>query len=206
MTHLEIRTITVGPFAENCYILHDSRSGESIVIDPGAEAERLMAAIRGRVAAILLTHAHGDHIGAVNEIAAMTHAPVWLHPADAHMLGRTRVESWIEHGQAFRLGDQRLTAYHTPGHTPGMISFVGNGVAFVGDTLFEGGPGRTWCPHDFQRTTHTLRDVVLQWPDDTVCYPGHGPSFRLGDVRSRIEAFLSRSRPADFYGDAEWYR
>jgi hydroxyacylglutathione hydrolase len=206
MTQIEIITLTVGPLAENCYIVHDSRSGESLVVDPGAEPERLIAAIPGRVRAILLTHAHADHIGAVNEIAAATHAPVWIHPADAHMLARARADAWIEDGQLFPIGEQRLMAHHTPGHTPGMISFIGAGVALVGDTIFAGGPGRTWCPHDFRLTLQTLGNVVLRWPDDTSCYPGHGPSFRLGDARAQIEAFVSRERPADFFGDAEWDR
>jgi glyoxylase-like metal-dependent hydrolase (beta-lactamase superfamily II) len=73
----------------------------------------------------------------------------------------------------------------------------------VGDTIFEGGPGKTWSPEDFRTSLRTLRDVILAWPDDTICYPGHGPSFRLGDRRAGIEVFLSRDH-GDFFGDATW--
>ena len=73
----------------------------------------------------------------------------------------------------------------------------------LGDTLFAGGPGRTWSTDDFRTTLRTLRDVVLSWPDDAVCHPGHGPSFRLGDRRGAIEGFLARDH-GEFRGDAEW--
>jgi glyoxylase-like metal-dependent hydrolase (beta-lactamase superfamily II) len=73
----------------------------------------------------------------------------------------------------------------------------------VGDTIFAGGPGRTWSAADFQTTLRVLREVILRCPDDTVCYPGHGPEFRLGDKRTAIEAFLARDH-GDFYGDASW--
>ena len=93
---------------------------------------------------------------------------------------------------------------HTPGHSDGMISFLlPDNRAIVGDTIFEGGPGRTWSADGFRATLQTLR-TILTWPDDTVCYPGHGNAFRLGDLRRRIEAFVERDHPADFYGDAEW--
>ncbi|WP_052343902.1 MBL fold metallo-hydrolase [Kallotenue papyrolyticum] len=206
MTSITVQQLTVGPLATHCYILHDPQRHEALVIDPGAEAERISATISGRVTAILLTHAHFDHIHGVNALAEATGAPVWLHPADAHMLGLTRVDHWITPGQQWRLGDLWLTAQPTPGHTPGMVSFVGAEVAFVGDTIFAGGPGRTWCPPDFQTTLHTLREVVLRWPDALICHPGHGPSFRLGAIRAQIEAFVHRAWPADFYGDAEWPR
>ncbi|MBO9366449.1 MAG: MBL fold metallo-hydrolase, partial [Roseiflexus sp.] len=76
-------------------------------------------------------------------------------------------------------------------------------IAIVGDTLFDEGPGRTWSVEDFRTTLTTLRTVVLTWSDATICYPGHGPSFRLGDRRAAIERFLARA-PADFFGDATW--
>jgi glyoxylase-like metal-dependent hydrolase (beta-lactamase superfamily II) len=86
-----------------------------------------------------------------------------------------------------------------------MISFelLNDSRIIVGDTLFDGGPGRTWSAEQFQTTLKTLREIVLNWPDETTCYPGHGPSFRLGDRRAAIEAFLNKDH-GDFYGDATW--
>jgi glyoxylase-like metal-dependent hydrolase (beta-lactamase superfamily II) len=104
-----------------------------------------------------------------------------------------------------QIGTHTLKVYHTPGHTPDMICFAieGDHRVIVGDTIFEGGPGKTWSPEDFRTTLQTLRNVILTWPDDTVCYPGHGPSFRLGDRRAAIEAFLQKDH-GDFFGDATW--
>ncbi|MEM9777110.1 MAG: MBL fold metallo-hydrolase, partial [Chloroflexota bacterium] len=73
----------------------------------------------------------------------------------------------------------------------------------VGDTIFAGGPGKTWSDEGFQQTLETLKNVVLPWPDDCVCYPGHGPSFRLGDIRPQVETFIAKDH-GDFFGDAEW--
>jgi glyoxylase-like metal-dependent hydrolase (beta-lactamase superfamily II) len=79
-----------------------------------------------------------------------------------------------------------------------------DGRAIVGDTIFQGGPGKTWSPQEFQTTLATMQQIVFQWPDETVCYPGHGPAFRLGDERPAFEAFLSRAHPADLCGDVTW--
>ncbi len=198
-------SITVGPLQEHCYVLADDTRGEAVVIDPGDEAEQIMELIgKLRVASILLTHAHRDHIGAVVELRAATGARVSIHPADAHMLGAVLPDDFLRDGATLTLDAMELRVVHTPGHTPGMVSFMLDGArAIVGDTLFEGGPGRTWCPDDFRTTLRTLRSV-LEWPDDTECFPGHGPSFRLGDIRARIEAFLTHRHAADFFGDASW--
>ncbi len=94
---------------------------------------------------------------------------------------------------------------YTPGHAPDQVAFEleGDERIIVGDTLFEGGPGRTSSHADFLRTLRTLREIVMRWPDDFICYPGHGPSFRLGDVRDGIDAFLGKDY-GEFYGDATW--
>lgn len=114
-------------------------------------------------------------------------------------------DHWLNDGDTVAVGNHTLIAYHTPGHSPDMLSLAiaGDHRVIVGDTLFAGGPGRTWSPKDFRTTLHTLRTIVLTWPDDTICYPGHGPFFRLGDQRATIEAFVQKDHGA-FYGDATW--
>ena len=111
----------------------------------------------------------------------------------------------IADGEILDVGEHALKSHYAPGHIDDMICFavVGGNDIVVGDTLFEGGPGNTRSSAAFQTTLQTLREVVLSWPDDSVCHPGHGPSFRLGDKRAAIEAFLARDH-GDFYGDAVW--
>jgi glyoxylase-like metal-dependent hydrolase (beta-lactamase superfamily II) len=108
-------------------------------------------------------------------------------------------------GDIVAVGQQRLRVFHTPGHLDDMLCFGVEGapIMIVGDTLFDGGPGRTATPADFRTTLATLERVVLAWPDEVVCYPGHGPAFRLGDRRAAITAFLRRDH-GDFAGDATW--
>lgn len=204
---ITVTPITVGGFNENCYILKDSETEQCLVIDPGAEPERILALIgQRRLMMILLTHGHHDHIGAVNAMQEATSAPVRIHPRDAHMLGQVKADSWLHDSDALPFGQHSVRVAHTPGHTPGQVSLLIGHHALVGDTIFEGGPGRTWCPDDFRLTLATLRGQVLSWPDDTICYPGHGSSFRLGDIRPKVEQFLARPHHSNFYGDAEWER
>jgi glyoxylase-like metal-dependent hydrolase (beta-lactamase superfamily II) len=171
-----------------------------VVIDPGDEAERILSRLEGRdVAAILLTHAHLDHIGAVAAIARETGAPVHLHPGDrflydaasehARMFGLT-VEAppipdvELEDGDELVFGDAsgrdriELTVRHTPGHSPGHVVFIGDGAVFVGDCVFAGSIGRTDLPGgDTATLLSSIRRCILSLPPDTVLYPGHmGPT------------------------------
>ncbi|MBR9982581.1 MAG: MBL fold metallo-hydrolase [Desulfatitalea sp.] len=195
----------VGPWSVNCYVLTCPTSARSVLIDPGGEPQTLEKMLQGsRPQAILITHGHPDHIGALAEIRKRLKVPVLAHPGIG---GNSPVaaDRWLADGEQITVGDHRLRVHHTPGHTPDQVCFAieANQHIIVGDTLFEGGPGKTWSPADFQTTLATLKTVVLPWPDDTICHPGHGPFFRLGEKRAAIERFLEKDH-GNFYGDAEW--
>ena len=189
-----VETLTVGPFQSNCYVARPADGGPAIVIDPGDEPERILERIGGlEVAAILLTHAHLDHIGAVAAVKRATGAPVYLHPADrflydaagqhARMYGLRMdqppaPDRELADGDELRLGGLAWSVRHVPGHSPGHVIFVGDGIAFVGDCVFAGSIGRTDLPGgDMETLLAPIRREILSLPADTVLYPGHmGPT------------------------------
>jgi glyoxylase-like metal-dependent hydrolase (beta-lactamase superfamily II) len=155
--------------------------------------------------AILLTHTHGDHTGALDEMRSRLKVPLLAHPGP-HAGGiELDANRWLRHGNVVQVGKHTLRVLHTPGHIGDQICFAieDDYRIVVGDTIFDGGPGKTWSSEEFQTTLKTLREIVLAWPDATICYPGHGPHFRLGDRRAAIEAFLEKDH-GDFFGDATW--
>lgn len=203
---LELRTRQVGPWSMNTYALICPETNESVLIDPGADPDTLQAMLGdSRPVAILLTHTHGDHTGALDEMRQRLGVP--LAAFDGPHLGEHPLHEDIalHDGDVVAVGNYKLRVYHAPGHIPDQICFYlsGDSRAVVGDTIFDGGPGRTWSAEDFRTTLRTLREVELAWPDETICCPGHGPSIRLGDRRRQIEAFLDFDC-GDFFGDATW--
>lgn len=212
---MRVLALTVGPMQENAYVLADETSGACAVIDPGAEADRILAAVRraggprARVAALWLTHAHLDHVGAVAELREATGAPVWLHPDDLPLYRaapeQARAFGWAfptppEPDRAFAdggevsVGSVRLRVRHAPGHAPGHVVLVGPGFAFVGDIVFAGSIGRSDLPGGDGRTLlRSIERAILTLPGDTVLYPGHGPETTVARERAANPFLLGLS-------------
>ena len=200
----EIRSTQVGPWDMNTYVIGCGETGASAIVDPGDDAQDILALAAGtHVVKILLTHGHHDHVGALEEVKAITHAPVYLHPAEAEAFS-VPYDQPLHDGEEILVGNLHLRAVHTPGHTPGMICLVVDHRIIVGDTIFVGGPGRTQSPDNFTITMRTMQEIVFAWPDETEFFPGHGPSGTIGQERPAFERFVAQGWPADLYGDVTW--
>ncbi len=184
-----------GAMQENTYIVGSEEAKECAIIDPGAEADRILEEVESlglTVKYILNTHGHGDHIGGVAGVKEATGATYGIHEADVELL--TRDSQWmklmvrdsaeppapdihVKDGDVFKLGDDvELTAIETPGHTQGGVSYYGGGVVFTGDTLFQGSVGRFDTPEgDGKQLVLGIFTKIMTLPADTKVYPGHGP-------------------------------
>jgi len=194
-----VTTTTVGPFAENTYLLRDEASGEAVYIDPGDEAGRLIAQLAetgSRLTAIWLTHAHIDHIGAIAAIRRVIDVPILLHPLDRALYdeGQEQADEFdlppfdvppppdiaLGEGDRLRVGSTTFDVVHVPGHAPGHVAFIGDGQIFGGDLLFAGSIGRTDLRYaDAAQMTRSLARAAT-WDPALVVHPGHGPSTTIG--------------------------
>jgi glyoxylase-like metal-dependent hydrolase (beta-lactamase superfamily II) len=206
----EILCLTNGLFAENCYIVADREAREAVLVDPGEEAELFLARLRSEaltLTAIWLTHAHLDHVAGVGAVKERLDVPIWLHPADRSLYDRAPdqarmflgtdmpplppPERSIVPGDPMRVGRCEFDVRFVPGHSPGSVAFVTEGLALAGDVLFAGSVGRVDLPGgDGAALLRSIRTQLLTLPDETVVYPGHGPETTIGRERS-MNPFLT---------------
>lgn len=200
------RLVTSGTFSldggtwdvdNNVWIVGDD--SEVIVIDPAHDAAAVAKAVDGRaVKMILLTHGHDDHVRAARETARLLDAPIRLHPDDRMLWDAVHEEApdaQIADGDVFEVAGVELSAQHTPGHSPGSVSFVAEalGAVFTGDTLFQGGPGATGRSYsDFPTIVESIRTRLLTLPDETVVRTGHGDTTRIGDEAPHLQEWIDR--------------
>jgi glyoxylase-like metal-dependent hydrolase (beta-lactamase superfamily II) len=207
-----VETIAVGLLQCNCTVLGDPQSGQAVVVDPGDDVEAVLALLRRhalRCVAIVNTHAHIDHVGANHPLKQATGARLMMHEADLPLYRALRtqsewmggmipepvqaeVDSFLAEGDRVTAGAVAAEVLHTPGHTPGSVSFHVDGARLVlaGDTLFAGSIGRTdlWGG-DYEQELRSIRTRLLALDDDTRVIPGHGPATSIGRER-RQNPFL----------------
>lgn len=194
-------TIVVGELGVNCYLLADSQTKEGVVIDPGAEPERILAAVQKsgvKVVAVLNTHGHFDHIGGNRKLAEATGAPLMISKEDEPFLSRAATSArmyglmaddsslpaaYLAEGGLIRFGGHEIRVIHIPGHSPGGSCFYleKDGILISGDSLFAESIGRTDLPGGSQALlVGSIRSKLLTLPETTKVFPGHGPATTIG--------------------------
>lgn len=200
-THMIFETIVVGQLGVNCFILGCEETREGIIVDPGADAERVLAAVQQlglKIRYVINTHGHFDHMGGNRSVVVKTGAKLLIHESDVYFLSRAadsaasyglkaenshKPDHLLQDGMVLNFGKHQLKVLHTPGHTPGgcCLYLEGEGKILTGDTLFAESVGRT----DFPGSSHAdlidgVRTKLLVLPDETQAFPGHGPSTTIG--------------------------
>jgi hydroxyacylglutathione hydrolase len=206
----KIDVVVVGPIQCNCYILSDEKSRKAYLIDPGAESKELLEYLKKKnllLQAVLITHAHIDHIGGIEDLQSFSKAPVYYHAGDKFLYENVVVqaehfgvtptklmatqptvgEGSLRDNQEFAFVKGSVTAIHTPGHTPGSTCFLAAGeesLLFSGDTLFAGSIGRTdlWGGN-FEQIMDSIHTKLMVLDDSVMVLPGHGPDSTIGDER-----------------------
>lgn len=201
-----IEKLVLGQFSTNTYIVVCKKTRASVLIDAPADAAVILEGLAGtKPQYILLTHSHLDHIGALAEVHDKLMVPLAAHALAVNNLPQPP-EIPLENGNNLYIGDLTLEVIYTPGHTPGSLCFKVGKYLFSGDTLFDGGPGRTKTPADFKQIVASITGKLFTLPDDTPVYPGHGNSTTIKKERKEFADFSSRPHDANLCGDIVWLK
>ncbi len=197
---MPMKSLVVGCIETDCYLIWDHTTKEGAVIDPGGEPDDIISAITGcgmKPTMVLLTHGHFDHVFCAGDIAREYGCGIGLHNADEpQIMGTMPVAEmyqdvttfvpftptrWLEDGDTLSLGETVIMVIHTPGHSPGGLTFAVGDCLFVGDALFAGGIGRSDFPGgSHEQLIESIQTRIFAYPDETKVYPGHGPSTTVG--------------------------
>lgn len=196
---LQVEQLVVGPLFSNCYIIWDKDTKEGVIIDPGDDPENILETINElgvKIKYILATHGHFDHIGAVAPLRRKLKVEFLAHEDDYFFIedGENAAQRWgidieqppkpdrfIKDGDMIKIGVFELEVLHTPGHSPGGVSFLYDKMVFAGDTLFQNSIGRTdFRKGSFEDLSNSIKTRLYTLPDDTIVYTGHGPVTTIG--------------------------
>jgi len=201
---IQIERLELGPFGTNAYIVICQKTRDSVLIDAPAEPDIIMDSLKGtNPKHTLLTHNHMDHIGALAELQARLKVPLAAHALDTGNLP-SPPEILLSDSDTVSFGNLKLEVLHTPGHTPGGLSFKVGRYLISGDTIFPGGPGKTRSPADFKQIIKSITEKIFVLPDDTPIYPGHGDSTVVKKAKDEFAAFSSRPHNPDLCGEVLW--
>lgn len=186
-----IKTIPAGIYDANCYIVIDEETREAGIIDPGGDEIKLEEIIKDlniKPKFILLTHAHVDHVGAVEYLSKLLNIPFYMHEAEEEyiknddLFGNIRkADGYLDENTELYIGKHKVNVIHTPGHTKGGVCFLIDKDLFSGDTLFQGAVGRTdFAGGDYGKIITSIKTKLLPLGDDVTVYPGHGPKSSIG--------------------------
>jgi hydroxyacylglutathione hydrolase len=201
---IKIARLVLGTWSTNMYIVQCQATKETLLVDAPDDADAIIKALDGtKPKYLMITHSHVDHIGATDALRARLRIPVAVHPLDAKALSAPPTID-LSDEQIYSVGRLQFRVLHTPGHTPGSVSFLVGKYLFSGDALFPGGPGKTWTPDQFKQITHSITTKIFPLPDDTEVYPGHGLSTILSKEKGEYAIFVGRAHAADLCGDVSW--
>jgi glyoxylase-like metal-dependent hydrolase (beta-lactamase superfamily II) len=210
---LRIQQLTVGPLEENCWLLADPASGDAVLVDPGEESTRILAAVDAEgvtLRGIWLTHAHFDHVGGIAGIVRERPVPIWVHDADLvfYRHANDAASRWgltvenpppsdfsLAEGDQMTLGAYQFDVWHVPGHAPGHVAFIGHGLCISGDVLFAGSIGRTDLPLCDASAMQSSLTRLATLDEGTRVLPGHGVTTTIGRELAANPFLRGAARP-----------